>query len=50
MAADEVPGIIAANRPIVKEDPTLLDMAPTIMALFGLEPAPEMVGSSIFGQ
>jgi predicted AlkP superfamily phosphohydrolase/phosphomutase len=48
MAADEVPGIIVANRPIAKDDPDLLDMAPTILRLFGLTPAPEMVGGDIF--
>jgi predicted AlkP superfamily phosphohydrolase/phosphomutase len=50
MAADEVPGIIAANRKIQKENPNLLDMAPTILALFGLRPPAEMVGGNIFIQ
>ncbi len=49
MAADEVPGVIIANRKIVKPDPSLLDMAPTILRLFGLEPTSAMVGSDIFG-
>jgi predicted AlkP superfamily phosphohydrolase/phosphomutase len=48
MAADEVPGVIVANRKIEKSDPSLLDMAPTILRLFGLDPLPEMVGSDIF--
>ncbi len=48
MAADEVPGVILANRKIVKTDPSLLDMAPTILRLFDLEPTPEMIGSDIF--
>lgn len=48
IAADEVPGVIMANRPIVRRQPELLDMAPTILELFGLEPPPEMVGGSIF--
>jgi predicted AlkP superfamily phosphohydrolase/phosphomutase len=48
MAADEVPGIIVSSRPIDKSDPQLLDMAPTFMRMFGLEPLPEMVGSAIF--
>ncbi|PID78901.1 hypothetical protein CSA17_06245 [bacterium DOLJORAL78_65_58] len=48
IAADEVPGIIAANRPILKKDPALVDMAPTILTLFGLEPPAEMVGGNLF--
>jgi predicted AlkP superfamily phosphohydrolase/phosphomutase len=48
MAADEVPGVILCNRPIAKSDPALLDLAPTFLRLFGLEPTPEMVGSDIF--
>ncbi len=48
MAADEVPGVIITNRRIDKADPELLDLAPTFLKLFGLEPLPEMVGSPIF--
>ena len=48
IAADEVPGIVMANRPILRENPELLDMAPTVLELFGLEPPAEMVGGSIF--
>ena len=48
IAADEVPGILMANRPILREDPALLDMAPTILGLFGITAPPEMVGGSVF--
>lgn len=48
MAADEVPGVIVTNRRITKDDPELLDLAPTFLSLFGLEPLPEMVGRPIF--
>ncbi len=48
MAADEVPGIIMTNRPLTKTDPTLVDLAPTILRRFGLEPTAEMIGSDIF--
>jgi predicted AlkP superfamily phosphohydrolase/phosphomutase len=48
IAADEVPGIVMANRPIRREDPALVDMAPTILGLFGLEPPAEMVGGDLF--
>jgi len=48
MAADEVPGIIISSRPLTKDDPELIDMAPTFLRLYGLEPLPEMRGSSIY--
>jgi len=48
IAADEVPGIIAANRPILRRDPALVDVAPTILQMFGLEVPAEMVGGSLF--
>ncbi|MBC8423385.1 alkaline phosphatase family protein [bacterium] len=48
MAADEVPGVIISSRKIDKANPELLDLAPTFLKLFGLDPLPEMVGSSIF--
>ncbi|MCP4799866.1 MAG: sulfatase arylsulfatase, partial [bacterium] len=48
MAADEVPGIIITNRPIRALQPALLDLAPTFLELFNLEPLPEMVGKNIF--
>ena len=47
MAADEVPGIILCNRPLVPDDPGLLDMAPTFLHLFGLQPPAEMVGRDV---
>ncbi|MHB8080250.1 MAG: alkaline phosphatase family protein [Candidatus Krumholzibacteriia bacterium] len=48
MAADEVPGVIVANRPILKDEPTLRDLAPTLLHLFGVAPTPEMTGGDIF--
>ncbi len=48
IAASEVPGILMANRPILKENPALLDMAPTILRLFGLEIPDAMVGGDLF--
>jgi len=48
IAADEVPGILLANRPILRDDPALVDMAPTILQLFGIEPPAAMVGGSVF--
>ncbi|MEJ2720281.1 MAG: alkaline phosphatase family protein [bacterium] len=48
MAADEVPGVLLCNRKFKKDDPSLLDMAPTFLSLFGLTAAPEMSGRDIF--
>lgn len=48
IAAQEVPGIIMANRPILRRDPALVDVAPTILQLFGLDIPAEMVGGSLF--
>jgi len=48
MAADEVPGVLLCNRKIKKEDPSLLDMAPTFLSLFNLKSAPQMLGRNVF--
>jgi len=48
IAASEVPGILMVNRPVRRENPSLVDMAPTILRLFGLEPPVEMVGGDLF--
>ncbi len=47
-AADEVPGILLSTRPVVIDDPTLADLAPSILRLFGVEPPPQMNGRDIF--
>lgn len=47
MAADEVPGILAANRPLPLEDPELTDLAPTLLKLFGVAPLPQMRGRDV---
>jgi predicted AlkP superfamily phosphohydrolase/phosphomutase len=49
IAASEVPGILMANRPLLRKDPALVDMAPTLLRLFGLTPPAEMVGGDLFG-
>jgi len=43
-----VPGILFTSRKITKQDPALVDMAPTILKEFGITPLPEMVGKPIF--
>ena len=39
-----VPGIVVTNRKITLNDPSLSDMAPTILAHFGIEPPAGMSG------
>ncbi|HNQ24063.1 MAG TPA: alkaline phosphatase family protein [Phycisphaerae bacterium] len=46
-AAEDVPGVVFANRPLAAEGPQLEDLAPTILAQFGVAAPPEMVGRSI---
>lgn len=43
-----VPGVIFCNRSLSTEDPALIDVAPTALKLFGLEPAPHMEGKPLF--
>ena len=42
-----VPGVFFCNRPIEDEEPSLLDLAPTALALFGLEPPKHMEGAPL---
>ena len=44
----EVPGIIVSNRKILKADPALIDLGPTVLHLFGLPEPPEMDGKPVF--
>jgi len=48
IAADEVPGVIFANRPVLRDDPSLIDMAPTILKLFGIAKPSTMTGGDLF--
>lgn len=48
MAADEVPGMLVCSRKVKKAEVSLLDMAPTFLCLFGLDPAPDIIGHDIF--
>lgn len=50
IAADEVPGILLANRPVRRPDPSLVDMAPTILTLFGVPVPADMVGGDLFSR
>jgi predicted AlkP superfamily phosphohydrolase/phosphomutase len=49
IAAHLVPGILLANRPILVDNPDLRDVAPTILALFGLERPADLQGRPILG-
>ncbi len=48
IATDLVPGVLLASQPIPAEGPSLLDIAPSILAWFGLEVPPQMEGRSVF--
>jgi len=48
IAAEEVPGVIFSNRPIKREHPALVDLAPTILEEFGVAPPETMTGGSLF--
>jgi hypothetical protein len=43
-----VPGVLFCNRPIDAPDPGIEDMAPTALALFGLDRPAWMEGKPVF--
>ncbi len=45
-----VPGVFFSNMPLNTETPSLLDMAPSVMKLFGQKPAPYMQGKPMFAE
>ena len=44
----EVPGVLFCNKPIKDSDPTLKDLAPTLLTEFGLNVPPAMEGKALF--
>jgi predicted AlkP superfamily phosphohydrolase/phosphomutase len=44
----EVPGLLVCNRTIRRTDPSLVDLAPSILDDFGIATPPSMTGRSIF--
>ncbi len=44
----EVPGVLFSNRSIRGRSPSLVDLAPSILAEFGLPTPPQMVGKDVF--
>jgi predicted AlkP superfamily phosphohydrolase/phosphomutase len=47
--ASVVPGVLFSNRPINANDPSLVDMAPSILAKFGVDTPSTMVGRNVLG-
>ena len=45
-----VPGVLLSNRKIELESPALTDIAPTILAEFGIAKGKGMMGQSVFGR
>jgi predicted AlkP superfamily phosphohydrolase/phosphomutase len=43
-----VPGVFFCNRPIDVEDPALIDIAPTALTLFGIDPPAHMEGKPLW--
>ena len=44
-----VPGVLFCSRPIDSDDPALVDIAPTALALFGITPPAYMDGKPLMG-
>jgi predicted AlkP superfamily phosphohydrolase/phosphomutase len=44
-----VPGILFSNRKVDAADPSILDFAPTVLTLFGIQPPRHMEGRPLFG-
>jgi len=43
-----VPGVLFSSRPVNRDDPAIIDLAPTILTMFGVRPAPHMEGQVLF--
>jgi len=46
----QVPGVLFSNRTFHATRPNLVDMAPSVLDLLGLKPAPHMTGRSVFSE
>jgi len=49
MDALEVPGVLWCNHQIKGKSPSLVDIAPSILSIYGLETPKEMTGKNVFG-
>jgi len=47
---DVVPGVLLCNRPIQAQNPALYDIAPTILAEYGIDPPTNMRGRPVLKQ
>jgi predicted AlkP superfamily phosphohydrolase/phosphomutase len=50
IAAELVPGMLLSNRPIVVDEPSISDVAPTILGVFGIPTPAEMTGRNLFAE
>jgi bisphosphoglycerate-independent phosphoglycerate mutase (AlkP superfamily) len=48
MAKDVIPGVLFTNRRLGYSEPALYDLAPTILAEFGIDKDPKMDGTDLF--
>jgi predicted AlkP superfamily phosphohydrolase/phosphomutase len=48
IAHDVVPGILLSNRKILLDDPALIDVAPTVLAEFGVSKPGHMTGRNFY--
>lgn len=48
--ADIIPGVLLANRKIAVEQPSISDIAPTILAAFGISVPGDMTGRNLFAE
>jgi len=46
--SSEIPGVLFANKPVKAESPSLVDLAPTILAEFGIATPSSMTGANVF--
>ena len=45
-----VPGVFFSNYKIDKDDPTLMDIAPSVLKMFGIEPPKHMEGAPLYSE
>lgn len=48
MDVDSIPGVLLSNRKVTQANPALVDLAPTILAEYGIAPLPGMEGKPLF--
>jgi predicted AlkP superfamily phosphohydrolase/phosphomutase len=48
IAANLVPGLLITNRPVIADRPSISDLAPTVLAAFGIDRPSQMTGRTLF--